>query len=157
MRAVHLPSWREILAEGGPWARLLRSQSPGLWLLRMTAEDVPGLVVRFVDGARCAESDQLFEEWAAALGLADDVERTWEAFVAGGAGLPTLRGSAVGVLVSDAERLLVDEPSSLPILLDALRTAVTRADRTVRVVFQARASDEVRLSVFREFDVGELP
>ncbi len=159
MRVVRLPPWSEILAAGGPWALLLRSRPAGLWLLRGEAETVHGLETRLVEGARCATSAELFDEWSAALEFPEQFARDWDAFDECVSDLEWLPGTARAILVSDAERLLEHERARLPTLLDSLRIAAARlAERGVvlRLVFQAASEvDGTGLAVFREFGVAD--
>ncbi len=156
MKAIRLPDWDEMLASDSPWAVMLRSGPTGLWLLRYTAEDVDGLETRIVDATRCATSSELFDEWAAALEFPDYFGRNWDAFDECVTNLAWLPGNACGVLVMHAELLLERDTGRLPTLLEALRSAALESPRTLRVVFQARPSDDARLAVFREFDVADL-
>ena len=156
MTVVRLPSWSELLEPGAPWALLLRARPEGLWLLRGEAEPVEGLVVRVVDGRHCSTSAELFREWAAALDFPDDFGHNWDAFEECMRDLGDwLGGSAVGILVSDADRILERERNQLATLLEILGH---RSPRRVplRLVFQAsRDADDDRLAVFREFGVVE--
>ncbi len=159
MRVVRLPPWSEILAAGGPWALLLRSRAAGLWLLRGEAEGVDGLEARLVEGARCATSPALFDEWSTALEFPDPFGRDWDAFGEYVSDLEWLAGTARAILVSDAERLLADERARLPTLLDSLRIAAARlGERGVmlRLVFQAASEvDDESVAVFAEFGVAD--
>jgi hypothetical protein len=154
--AIRLPAWSEILAADGPWALMLRSRATGLWLLRYTAEEVDGLEVRIVDGARCSSSEALLGEWASALAVPRDDVATLDALGATLAEVARMQPAALGVLVTDAERLLADEPVALPALLDVLRGAAGAAAGALRVVFQVPAGDVDEVAVFHEFDVVEL-
>ena len=156
MSIVRLPSWRELFAEGAPWARLLRSRPEGLWLLRGEAEAVDGLVVGVVDGRRCTSSAALFREWAAALDLPESFGHDWHGFDAGVRELGVwVEAAGVAILVVEAERLLADEPHRLPGLLQSLEVAA-RGPLPLRVVFQVpRDADEARVAVFREFGAVE--
>ena len=156
MKAIRLPDWDELLGSGSPWAVMLRSGPTGLWLLRYTAEDVEALAVRIVDATRCATSPELFDEWAAALEFPDHFGRNWDAFEECVADLEWLPRNACGVLVMHADSLLERETGRLPTLLAALRSAALEAERTLRIVFQAAASDDDRLALFREFNVADL-
>ena len=60
----------------------------------------------------------------------------------------------LAVLVSDAERLLVDEPSRLPELLEMLYAETRR--HTLRVIFQARELPPDTLALFREYEVARI-
>jgi Barstar (barnase inhibitor) len=156
MTVVRLPSWSELLEPGAPWAVLLRARPEGLWLLRGEAEPVEGLVVRVVDGRRCSTSEQLFREWAAALDFPDDFGQSWSAFEHCMRTLEEwLGGSAVAILVSDADRILDGERNQLATLLEILGQR-SSGRVPVRLVFQAsREADDDRLAVFREFGVVE--
>ncbi len=156
MTVVRLPSWSELLEPRAPWALLLRARPEGLWLLRGEAESVEGLVVRVIDGRRCSTSKQLFREWAAALDFPDYFGHNWDAFEECMRDLDDwLGGSAVGILVSDADRVLDAERNRLATLLEILgQTSARRVP--LRLVFQAsREADDDRLAVFREFGVVE--
>ena len=158
MRVVRLPSWGEIVAHGSPWALVLHSGGAGVWLLRGAAEE-EGVDARIVAGVACRKSRDALGEWSAALELGEEVA-SWpelsELVAAGG----WMQGGACGVLVGDAERLLEEDPSRLPMLLDSVRSAARRLaaqGRTLRVVFQSRfESFPERLAVFREFDVADV-
>ena len=158
MRVVRLPSWGEIVAHGSPWALVLRSGGAGVWLLRGTAEE-EGIDARIVAGVACRNSPDALAEWSAALELGEEATGWPELcdFVAAGG---WMQGETCGVLVGDAERLLEEDPSRLPSLLDSVRSAAARLaveGRTLRVVFQSRfESFPERLAVFREFDVADV-
>jgi hypothetical protein len=154
--AIRLPAWSEILTADGPWALMLRSRATGLWLLRYTAEEVDGLEVRIVDGARCSSSEALLREWASALAVPGEDLPTLAALGATLVEIARLPPAALAVLVTDAERLLEDEPAALPTLLDVLRGASGTAGGALRVVFQVPAGDVDQVAVFHEFDVVEL-
>ena len=159
MSVVRLPSWEEVLAPDAPWALLLRSGPAGVWLLRGMAEE-ERVDARVVVGAACSTSADTFAEWAAALELGERAPGRWPAFAESIADGGWVDGGACGVLVSDAERLLANEPAQLPTLLIALREASARLSRhgiALRLVFQSRfdAFPE-RLALFREFDVADI-
>ena len=154
-----VPAWKHILAPDAPPAALLPFGAPGLWLLRMTAEDVDGLEVRIVAGEACVDSPRLFDEWARALDFADDFDGTWESFGAYLGDLAWLDARAVAVLVSSAEALLGEEPNRVEALVSTLRAASERlaADaRTLRVLFQSSQHDHPRLAVLRELGVETM-
>ena len=159
MTVVRLPSWDEVLAPRAPWALLLRSGPAGVWLLRGTAEE-DAVDARVVAGAACATSADTFAEWAAALELGEQEPEGWTAFADAVAEGSWVGGRGCGVLVTEAGRLLADEPAQLPTLLAALRDASARLSGegvAFRLVFQSRfEAFPERLAVFREFDVADI-
>ena len=155
MTVVRIPDWSELLARDAPWGFLLRSGETGLWLLRQTAAE-DEIDARIVVGRACPTAEDLFEEWAQAL-------ESPETFAPGWGGLERSVRAVEGpcaVLVSGAERLLDQEPSRLPVLLEALRAAVAAAaadSNVVRFVFQSRFDhDADRLAVFHEHGVVDI-
>ncbi len=160
--AIRLPSWREVFA--GPWAMHLRAGATGLWLMRMEAEEVGRVVARFVAGTACATSRDLFDEFAAALEFPDHFGRNWDALDDSVHDLEWLPEGPLALLVSDANRLLADEPQRLATLLDILSNAERELreplqpepsrQRELRVVFQARELDRNAEAIFSEFGVG---
>ena len=159
MSVIRLPPWSEVLRPRAPWAYVLRSGGAGLWLMRGEAEHVTGLDVRIVAGTACRTTEELFDEWTAALECPDRCERSWDGFADCVSDLEWL-SPACAVLVSDAERLLELEPARLPTLLDTLRRAASAfaaRGRTLRLVFQSRFdSRPERLAVFHEFDAADI-
>jgi hypothetical protein len=136
---IRIPDVPEIL--DGPWALLLRSGGTGLWLLRGLATEHEQVDTRIVYGPACVTRRDAREEWSRALECEE--QSLYDCLRADG---PRL------VLVSDAERLLDDEPERLPDFLDALRRAAS--DTQLHVVFQSRFEHaDDRLAVFQEFGV----
>ena len=151
-----VPAWKEILARDAPPTVLLPFGAPGLWLLRMTGEDVEGLEVRIAAGDACTDSATLFDEWARALDFPDDVGRSWEQFGDCLADLSWLDARAVAVLVSSAEAVLNEEPNRVATFVQTLRRGAERlaADgRALRVLFQSSQHEHPRLAVLRELGV----
>ena len=155
MTVIRLPDWSELLARDAPWGFLLRSGETGVWLLRQTAAE-DEIDARIVVGRACATADDLFDEWAQALELPETFAPTWDALE----GAVRAVEGPCAVLVSGADRLLDEEPSRLPVLLEALRAAVDAAaaeSRVVRFVFQSRFDhDADRLAVFHEHGVVDI-
>jgi hypothetical protein len=145
MTVIRLPSWREVLE--GPWALRLRSGSTGPWLMRGEANDEE-LDVRFVAGIAARTTADALRELGSAFEL--------EVPLGGFDDLPDAVASErpIAVLVLDADRLLVEEPSQLASLVGSLRSA---AERTVlRVIFQARELPPDTEAVLEEFGVAEI-
>lgn len=155
MTVIRIPEWSELLDRDAPWGFLLRSGETGLWLLRQTAAE-DEVDARIVVGRACTTADDLFEEWVQALQLPKTFPPSWDALEGAVRAVP----GPCAVLVSGAERLLDEEPSRLPVLLEALRAAVEAAaadSRIVRFVFQSRFDDDGdRLAVFHERGVVDI-
>jgi hypothetical protein len=143
---IRLPSWREVI--DGPWALRLRAGATGAWLLRGEAEDVPDLDCRFLAGVAARTAAEALSELGSAFELAE-APRDWSDFARAVADGPVV------LLILEAERLLVDEPSQLAGLVGALKTASERTG--LRVIFQARELPLEAEAVLAEFGVAEIP
>ena len=156
MKAIRLPSWGEVMAPDAPWALHLRSGTTGTWLMRGEAEDVPWLDCRFVAAVAAPTAEDARAEFAAALELGREVPETWQELARA---VAATGSRALALLVTDAERLVADEPGQLGPLLAALRNAaddLAARDSVLRVVFQARELLPDAEPVFREFGVEEI-
>ncbi len=156
MKAIRLPSWGEVMAPDAPWALHLRSGTTGTWLMRGEAEDVPWLDCRFVAAVAGTTADDARAEFALALELGRDVPPTWQDLTRA---VAATESRALALLVTDADRLVAEEPAQLGPLLAALRAAaVELAGRgaVLRIVFQARDFLPDAEPVFREFGVEEI-
>ena len=151
-----VPAWKQILARDAPPTVLLPFGAPGLWLLRMTAEDMDGLEVRIVAGDACTDSARLFDEWAGALEFPDHFGRSWDAFGDCLGDLEWLDARAAAVLVSSAEAVLGDEPNRVATLVETIRAGAEKLagdGRALRVLFQSSRSEHPRLALLRELGV----
>lgn len=93
-----------LQSTSGPWAHLAvlgRGQTLEALLARGA-----GLVVRPVDGRRCATKAGLLGEFARGLGFPPDAGRNWDAFEECLADLEWLPGKGYLVVVSHADALL---------------------------------------------------
>jgi hypothetical protein len=142
---IRLPSWREVL--DGPWALRLRSGASGAWLMRGEAEDVPDLDCRFLAGVAARTTVDALSELGTAFYL-EEAPRDWSDVAR------AVPEGPVVLLILEADRLLVDEPSQLAGLVGALRTASERT--RLRVIFQARELSGEAEAVLAEFGVAEI-
>ena len=156
MKAIRLPSWGEVMAPDAPWALHLRSGTTGTWLMRGEAEDVPWLDCRFIAAVAAPTAEDARAEFAAALELGREVPATWQELTTA---LAATESRALALLVTDAERLVADEPWQLGPLLAGLRSAadeLAARGAVLRIVFQAREFLPDAEPVFREFGVEEI-
>jgi RNAse (barnase) inhibitor barstar len=132
-----------LLRPGASWAHL----APGL---ERAADDLArsapaGVVCRIVRGQRCESAAQLFREWGAALQFPSYFGHNWDAFEECLGDLEWLPGSAYVILVTNTERLLVDEPEQLGSLVDVLAGAAEEwGEVPFRVVFHSTDGDDAR-------------
>lgn len=147
IKAVRLPSWREVFDAGTPWGLHLRAGGTGVWLMRGEADDAR-VDCRFLAGSAARTLADALEELGRALELEEPLAG-WDALADA---VP--EAEALALLVTDAERVLEDDPAQLTGLLGALRAAAARV--RLRVIFQARElTPELRTS-FGEFGVAEI-
>ena len=139
---VRLPSWKEVL--DGRWALRLRAGATGAWLMRGEAYELDCRVVAGV--AARTQADALHE-----LGVALEAEHTPASWDDVARAVPD---GPLALLIVDAEKLLVDEPSQLAGLVGALEAASERVQ--LRVIFQARELPLEAEAVLAEFGVAEV-
>lgn len=147
MKAIRLPSWREVFDASTPWALHLRAGGTGVWLMRGEADEAR-VDCRFLAGSAARTLPDALDELTQALEL-DEPLSGWDAVAAA---VP--EAEALALLVTDAERLLEDDPAQLTGFLGALRAAASRV--RLRVIFQARELTPELRARFGEFGVAEI-
>ncbi len=126
-----MPDEPDVWSEAQPWVHRVDggSAGPSRWPL-----PPPGLCfVAHLDGARMPDSRGLFEEFARDLRFPVYFRWTWSAFHECVRDLSWLRCRRYLVVISDADRLLADEPDELALFLGLMdgtgRSWSQRADR----------------------------
>ena len=99
--------------------------------------------MRVVRARRCLTKQTLFHEWAAALQFPGYFGDNWDAFEECLSEREWLPGDVHVVVLTEAHRILEDQPAERPTLFGILRSVADDAgERALRVLFQCAAADE---------------
>jgi len=111
------------------WSSLLAIEAPRTSLLVATNEQLAQflderpngeLVIRLVDGERCATKETLLDEWASVLKFPDYFGRNWDAFIDCMTDLTWLPGSQYIVIVTSLDKILNREKKQFRTFIEVL-------------------------------------
>lgn len=123
MASVDSPLSIEEVLRPGSWSFAVAGhvgQLEGfLWAVRADAV----AEVRIVRGDNCRTKDMLFREWASALQFPYYFGHNWDALNECVLDLEWIVSDSIVVAVTNAQELLVDEPSNLGVLMEIIEHA----------------------------------
>ncbi len=142
--------WKPLLDPKGPFVSFASCEEAALDDFVNSAPEFTATVVRIVRGKRCATTERLFQEWAAALQFPSYFGENWDAFEECLSDLEWLPPGGLVLFITRADRLLEDSPESeLDTLADILLTVAKewRGSHPIapfHLVFHAESQEEAK-------------